>query len=184
VITEESDLAGILRRLLSRVGCDVVTADSVGGIRATREVRPQLVILDLGLHKVAGTQLLEQLRDVSDAKILLMVQLGQDLPVESGLRGQAANVLVKPFRSGELIDRVQALLAGTAAATRHDVAEGERRHRSPVLGTTGAFAAAEGAGLGDDDVRAYRDQLSVDDVVASATAILEQQLLSPSLRRT
>ncbi len=79
------------------------------GLRAFHEHRPDLVILDLGLPDLDGWQVLERLRDVSDAPVLVLSARSSERDKVRGLTGGADDYLTKPFSRVELLARMQAL---------------------------------------------------------------------------
>ena len=111
VVEDDQDIALGIRTLLGRGGFDVATApDGKQGLRAFHTVRPDLVILDIGLPALDGWAVLERLRDLSDVPVLILTAHGQETDKVRGLNGGADDYLTKPFGHAELAARVQALL--------------------------------------------------------------------------
>lgn len=123
VIEDEDDIALCIRVVLERAGFTVTrAADGAEGLRAFHDTRPDLVILDVGLPAMDGWTVLERIRDLSDAPVLMLTAHGQESDKVRGLTGGADDYLLKPIGNNELAARVLALL---------------RRARSGVTGTTG-----------------------------------------------
>jgi DNA-binding response OmpR family regulator len=111
VVEDDKDIALALRMLLSRSGYSVEhAADGRTGLRLVYELRPDLLVLDIGLPTMDGWQVLERVRDISDVPVLLLTAHGQDSDKVRGLRGGADDYLTKPFTNAELLARVEALL--------------------------------------------------------------------------
>src|SRR5215472_2200024 len=111
LIEDDGDIAFGVRILLERAGLAVThTPDGVAGLRAFHSVRPDLVILDIGLPIMDGWTVLERIRDLSDVPILMLTAHGQEADKVRGLTGGADDYLLKPFGNAELGARVQALL--------------------------------------------------------------------------
>jgi DNA-binding response OmpR family regulator len=111
VVEDDKDIALALRLLLSRSGYTVEhAADGRAGLRLVHELRPDLVLLDIGLPSMDGWQVLERVRDISDVPVLLLTAHGQESEKVRGLRGGADDYLTKPFANSELLARVEALL--------------------------------------------------------------------------
>ncbi|MBI1758593.1 MAG: response regulator transcription factor [Actinobacteria bacterium] len=111
VVEDDPDIALALRLLLDRSGYTVEhAADGRTGLRLVHEVRPDLLVLDIGLPVMDGWQVLERVRDISDLPILLLTAHGQETDKVRGLRGGADDYLTKPFTNSELLARVEALL--------------------------------------------------------------------------
>ena len=132
-IEDEPDIALVLRMLFERGGYDFALAtDGRVGLRRVHDVRPDLVVLDVGLPEMDGWTVLERVRDFADVPILMLTGHGGESEKVRGLRGGADDYLTKPFNNNELLARVEALL---------------RRARS-----TGRSADRAGSAVYDDGV--------------------------------
>ncbi len=111
VVEDDVDIATTLRVLLARGGHRVThVGDGRAGLRAAYQLRPELVILDVGLPGFDGWQVLERLRDLSDVPVLLLTAHDREEDKVRGLRTGADDYLTKPFGVAELLARVDALL--------------------------------------------------------------------------
>ena len=81
--------------------------------------RPDVVVLDLGLPDVDGTQLLRMVRGVSDVPIIAATARDDEASIISTLNLGADDYVVKPYSGGELDARIRAVLR-RAAADRED----------------------------------------------------------------
>lgn len=71
----------------------------------------ELVVLDLGLPRVTGMQVLRQLRsDGSDLPVLVLTARDTVRDRVAGLEAGADDYLIKPFDLAELVARIRALL--------------------------------------------------------------------------
>jgi two-component system phosphate regulon response regulator PhoB len=125
VIEDESDLRQVLDYNLRQTGHDVIAA-ALGqeGLRLAREHRPDLVVLDLMLPDLAGTEVCKALkRDpaTTDIPVLMLTAKGEEIDRVLGFELGAEDYVVKPFSVRELLLRIQALLARrNAGRTEHD----------------------------------------------------------------
>jgi DNA-binding response OmpR family regulator len=111
VVEDDKDIAFGIRTVLSRAGFDVAGApDGKQGLRAFHDVRPDLVILDIGLQELDGWAVLERIRDLSDVPVLVLTAHGQETEKVRGLTAGADDYLTKPFGNQELAARVATLL--------------------------------------------------------------------------
>jgi DNA-binding response OmpR family regulator len=111
LIEDDQEVAEALTGLLGQAGHRVATApDGRAGLRLVYQTRPDLVLLDIGLPRLDGWQVLERIRDLSDVPVLLLTGFGQPRDTVRGLTGGADDYLTKPFHPGELLARVTALL--------------------------------------------------------------------------
>jgi DNA-binding response OmpR family regulator len=120
-IEDDADIRQLLRALLGREGYTVAEAGTGReGLRAFHERRPDLVILDVGLPDLDGWQVLERIRDMSDAPVLVLTARSSERDKVRGLNAGADDYLTKPFSRVELLARLQAIRRrqATASTTR------------------------------------------------------------------
>jgi DNA-binding response OmpR family regulator len=117
VVEDAEDVRELLHRVLERAGFDVATAvDGHDALRQFHRMRPDVVILDVGLPNLDGWQVLERIRIMSDTPVLMLMALGTERDKIRGLDGGADGYLVKPFGRAELVARVRALSRRRRAA--------------------------------------------------------------------
>jgi DNA-binding NarL/FixJ family response regulator len=105
-----------LRQVISKTsGFKVVgeAGDGVEGIDLARELRPDIVLLDLGLPKMYGLDVLVELQRHCPATkvIILTMSTGEELAIEAFRNGASAYV-VKQSSVGELIEALVAVSGG------------------------------------------------------------------------
>ncbi len=143
-IEDDEDIARVVRTLLERAGYRVVSVgDGREGLRLFHDERPDLVILDLGLPTLDGWTLIERVRDLSSAPILVLTARDSESDKVRGLRTGADDYLTKPFGNSELVARVEALLRRRVTRPAAASSVGSA-HGAAALGTPGSAAAAEG----------------------------------------
>ncbi len=110
VVEDDEEIADVLRRTLRQEGHEVRSAaDGVEALEVAAEFVPDLVILDLGLPKLDGVEVLERLRAESDVPILILTARAELDDRVTGLDTGADDYLVKPFERQELLARLRAL---------------------------------------------------------------------------
>jgi two-component system KDP operon response regulator KdpE len=111
-IDDNPQLIEMLRLCLGREGYEVIAAYSGSeGLRKFRESHPDLVILDIMMPDMDGWETCRSLREMSPSvPILILTVLKEKANVVRGLALGADGFVAKPFRPGELVARVQALL--------------------------------------------------------------------------
>jgi len=108
VVEDDPGIATQLVRGLERAG---YTADSVGmGADALRRAPSDVVLLDLGLPDIDGVDVCRQLREASDAAIIVVTARGEEADRVLALDEGADDYLVKPFGLEELLARIRAVL--------------------------------------------------------------------------
>lgn len=114
VIEDETDLQQVLEYNLRQAGHQVIAAlRGHDGLRLARERHPDLVLLDLMLPDLAGTELCKALkRDprTQDIPVLMLTAKGEEIDRVLGFELGADDYVVKPFSVRELLLRVQAIL--------------------------------------------------------------------------
>jgi DNA-binding response OmpR family regulator len=118
IIEDEPKIQQIVKAYLEKEDFEVfVAGDGVKGLEMAREIRPDLVILDLMLPKLPGEELLSRLRQISDVPVLILSAKSSEEERIFGLQIGADDYLVKPFSPRELVARVQARLRRNCAMT-------------------------------------------------------------------
>jgi two-component system response regulator MprA len=111
VVEDDDEIADVLRRSLRQEGHEVRTAaDGVEALDAALEFVPDLVILDLGLPRLDGAEVLRRLRAEGDVPILIVTARSETEDRVGGLDSGADDYIVKPFERQELLARIRALL--------------------------------------------------------------------------
>jgi two-component system KDP operon response regulator KdpE len=125
VVDDEGAIRRFLRASLGAHGYHVFEAATAQqGLEATASVRPDLIILDLGLPDLDGIDVTRQLREWSKVPIVVLSVRGHDGDKIAALDAGADDYLTKPFSTGELLARIR-------VALRHATREAEE----PVIAT-------------------------------------------------
>jgi two-component system alkaline phosphatase synthesis response regulator PhoP len=122
VVDDELKITRLLRDYLEQAGFAVVIAASgVDALAAARTVRPDLMVLDLGLPGMDGLDVARSVRRDGDLPIILLTARGEETDRVAGLELGADDYLVKPFSPRELVARVRAVLrrSDDTVATPH-----------------------------------------------------------------
>jgi DNA-binding response OmpR family regulator len=118
IVEDEPALMRGLTDTFRGQGLDVTGArDGVSGLDAALSDPPDVILLDIMLPKMNGYEICRAIRERSiDVPILMLTAKGQEEDVILGLNLGADDYITKPFKIGELIARVKALLRrrGTA----------------------------------------------------------------------
>jgi two-component system KDP operon response regulator KdpE len=107
--------------LLRSRGYDVEVAG--GGLEALRlitEQPPDLVVLDLGLPDLEGTEVCRRVRAVSQVPIVVLSARGSEADKVSALDLGADDYITKPFGPEELLARIRVALRRVLAETPED----------------------------------------------------------------
>jgi two-component system response regulator RegX3 len=115
VVEDEESFSEALGYLLGREGFDITLADT--GTKAIEEfdrVGADLVLLDLMLPGLSGTEVCKQLRQRSDVPIIMLTAKDSEVDKVVGLELGADDYVTKPYSSRELVARIRAVLRRNA----------------------------------------------------------------------
>lgn len=108
VIEDEPQMLKFLRASLGAEGYRVLEATTGSeGLSLARSHNPDLVLLDLGLPDMDGTDVTQKLRDWSATPILVISARGREDDKVRALDAGADDYLTKPFGTGELMARIR-----------------------------------------------------------------------------
>lgn len=111
VIEDDHDIRELVRTVLSQAGFDVTVASGgAEGVLMAKSLNPDVITLDLGLPDIDGFEVSRQIREFSDAYIVMLTARTEELDTLIGLESGADDYLTKPFRPRELRARVAAMM--------------------------------------------------------------------------
>jgi two-component system, OmpR family, KDP operon response regulator KdpE len=111
VIDDEPQIRRFVRAGLESYGYSIRLAENGStGLNAVAEMRPDLVILDLGLPDMSGAEVLTSIRSWLDVPVIVLsIQIDEEWKVHL-LRSGADDYMIKPFGIAELAARCKAAL--------------------------------------------------------------------------
>jgi len=114
VIEDESDIRQILDHNLRTAGHEVVSAGrGQDGLRLARQEHPDLVLLDLMLPDIPGTEVCRAIKDdvsMRSTPIIMLTARGEEIDRVVGFELGADDYVTKPFSVRELVLRIRATL--------------------------------------------------------------------------
>jgi two-component system phosphate regulon response regulator PhoB len=114
IIEDEQDLQKVLAYNLKQAGHEVLSAlRGRDGLQLARDRNPELVILDLMLPDLPGTEVCKAMKRDSKLKlipILMLTAKGEEVDRVVGFELGADDYVVKPFSVRELLLRIEAIL--------------------------------------------------------------------------
>ena len=115
VVEDEESYREALQAGLSKEGFDIeLAADGPSGLAAFAGKPPDLVLLDVMLPGMPGTEVCRRMRAISPVPVIMVTALNAEIDVVLGLELGAADYVTKPYRLRELVARIQAVLRRVA----------------------------------------------------------------------
>jgi two-component system, OmpR family, phosphate regulon response regulator PhoB len=131
IVEDEDNIAIALDYLITREGYEHTRiATGAGAVDLIRQMRPDLVLLDVMLPEVSGYEICQNVRmdpDLKDVKILMMTARGSAMERRKGLAMGADGFISKPFELKELRAEVRRILAGGPPPDLEPAADSGRR---------------------------------------------------------
>ena len=111
VVDDDAALSEMLGIMLRGEGFEpTFVADGDHAIQAFRETHPDLVLLDLMLPGMSGTDVCKQLRSRSSVPVIMVTARDSEIDKVVGLELGADDYVTKPYSARELIARIRAVL--------------------------------------------------------------------------
>lgn len=115
VVDDEPAILRALRMNLTGHGFEVETAvDAAGGLEAYHRRRPDVIILDLGLPDMEGTEVIRRIRAEGSTPIIVLSVRGAERDKVEALHLGADDYVTKPFGVDELLARIRVALRHAA----------------------------------------------------------------------
>jgi len=171
VIDDEEPILRALRINLTARQYEVSTAtDGTSGLAAMARDRPDVLILDLGLPDMDGTEVIRGVRGWATTPIIVLSAWGQESQKVAALDAGADDYVTKPFGMNELLARLRAAVRRGAPAPDE-----------PVLVTPDFTVdlAAKRVTRGDADVRLTPTEWSLLEILVrnAGRLVTQRQLL-------
>ena len=115
IVEDDKFLRELMNQKLLREGFNTEEAvDGEQGIQKIKEVKPDLVLLDLILPGIDGFEVLSKIKEepsLSSIPVIVLSNLGQKDDIEKGLQLGAKDYLIKAhFTPGEVIEKIKNIL--------------------------------------------------------------------------
>jgi diguanylate cyclase (GGDEF)-like protein len=141
IVDDAPDTLEIIQKLLRFEGYDVITA-STGeeGVGKVEEEKPEVVLMDISLPGIDGTEALKRIRKVDPLQCVIMLTAFATLDnAVQALKEGASDFVKKPFENEHLIHIVNQCLAKYRTLKEKEKLEGEVRRLSITDDLTGLY---------------------------------------------
>jgi two-component system response regulator RegX3 len=111
IVEDEPSLSEPLAFLLGREGYETtIAADGIAALAEFDRSIPDLVLLDLMLPGIAGTEVCREIRTRSQVPIIMLTAKDSEVDVVVGLELGADDYVTKPYSTRELLARIRAVM--------------------------------------------------------------------------
>ena len=111
IVEDDADSANILEAYLRRDAFNVAIAeDGLKGVELHRRLKPDLILLDMMLPLMNGSEVLNTVRKQGNTPVIMVTAMGDEPEKLGALRYGADDYVVKPYNPKEVVARVQAVL--------------------------------------------------------------------------
>ena len=111
IVEDEESVLDPLELLLAKEGFSIETArDGKEALEKFAKAAPDLILLDLMLPEVSGTEVCRQIRSKSQVPIIMLTAKDTEVDKVVGLELGADDYVVKPYSKAELVARIKAVL--------------------------------------------------------------------------
>ena len=113
VVDDSRTSRKILRTILEDAGHEVIgeAMDGQDGVNKFKELRPDLVTLDITMPVMDGLEALKCIREVDgNAKVIMVTAAGQQNKMIDAIKLGASEFVTKPFEPEEIIKMVNKLV--------------------------------------------------------------------------
>ena len=127
LVEDELSISEPLEFLLEQEGYAVTTvADGAQVLETFEATNPDLVLLDLMLPNLPGTEICRQLRGRSTVPIIMLTAKDSEVDIVVGLELGADDYITKPYSTRELIARIRAVLRRELDSSTEEVGDPEQ----------------------------------------------------------
>jgi len=114
VVDDEQDLLDLIEYNLKKEGFVVIKAENgLEGIKAAKEHKPDLILLDIMMPKMDGLEVCNQIRQDKEIKktpIIFLTARGDEKTEVEGLNSGGDDYITKPISTTKLMSRIKAVL--------------------------------------------------------------------------
>ena len=117
IVDDEKNICELIRLYVEKEGFSTCIAyDGEDAVEKFKEMKPDIVLLDIMLPEKDGWQVCREIRAISATPIIMLTAKGELFDKVLGLELGADDYMVKPFEPKELVARIKAVLRRTAAS--------------------------------------------------------------------
>lgn len=113
IVDDAAFMRMMIKDILTKNGYEVVgeAEDGSVAINKYKELKPDLVIMDITMPEVDGIQAVKEIKKINaDSQIIMCSAMGQQAMVIESIQAGARDFIVKPFQAERVIEAVKKVL--------------------------------------------------------------------------
>ncbi|MGH2457528.1 MAG: response regulator transcription factor [Chloroflexota bacterium] len=108
---DDADMLDVTAYALRREGFNIIVAtDGAQALRRWQSDEPDLVLLDVGMPRMSGFEVCQQIRQTSQTPVIMLTAAGDEEHIVQGFIHGADDYVTKPFSPKQLAMRIRAIL--------------------------------------------------------------------------
>ena len=110
IVDDAAFMRMMIKDILVKNGYEVVgeAQDGVEAVEKFRELRPDLVTMDITMPEMDGITALKKIREIDpNAKVIMCSAMGQQAMVIDAIQAGAKDFIVKPFQADRVLEAVR-----------------------------------------------------------------------------
>ncbi|MCB1153472.1 response regulator transcription factor [bacterium] len=138
IVDDDAHIREVVRFALTKAGFETTeAADGAAALARFESARPDLIVLDIAMPELDGTEVCRRIRASSATPIIFLTSRDDEIDRVVGLEMGGDDYVTKPFSPRELVARVKAVLrrAGGGPPTAQPPGNGTLRHGELTLDT-------------------------------------------------
>ena len=111
IVEDDPNISELVQMYLEKEGYNTrIASDGGQGLDLFRQLRPDLVLLDIMLPVMDGWSVLRTIRQDSKTPVIMLTAKGETIDKVAGLKQGADDYITKPFEMKEVLARIEAVL--------------------------------------------------------------------------
>jgi len=110
IVDDAAFMRMMIRDILVKNGYEIAgeASDGVQAIEKFKELRPDLVTMDITMPEMDGIQALKEIRKIDpNAKVIMCSAMGQQAMVIDAIQAGAKDFIVKPFQADRVLEAIK-----------------------------------------------------------------------------
>jgi len=113
-VDDEPNILMSIKFILEMEGYEVhIARDGDEALEVAERVRPDLILLDINMPRKDGYEvcrILQERKDLSETKVIMLTAKGQTLEKKKGLEVGADDYVTKPFSAEDLLEKIRTMI--------------------------------------------------------------------------